>query len=186
MRSLSLQISSEVYLFSHIKGKKHQQAVRENSSIQGRELSDEEVVSSVVFISVLNVITLSSLRKSVKGSEEGSLCQGGDNNIFLNINCELKGTQETVHPNTSGSCHLKYVVGEMWLIVFAITLKMIFILLFHCKNLMCCRCLRFALLFISSFLFLKIPQSFFSFSDVLSYLSRSIMFKIVILNHFKM
>lgn len=38
------QISSEVYLFSHIKGKKHQQAVRENSSIQGRELSDEEVV----------------------------------------------------------------------------------------------------------------------------------------------
>nr|XP_003226435.1 PREDICTED: S phase cyclin A-associated protein in the endoplasmic reticulum [Anolis carolinensis] len=36
-------ISSEVYLFSHIKGKKHQQAVRENSSIQGRELSDEEV-----------------------------------------------------------------------------------------------------------------------------------------------
>lgn len=40
------QISSEVYLFSHIKGKKHQLAVRENSSIQGRELSDEEVVSS--------------------------------------------------------------------------------------------------------------------------------------------
>ncbi|XP_074174278.1 S phase cyclin A-associated protein in the endoplasmic reticulum isoform X10 [Rhinolophus sinicus] len=36
-------ISSEVYLFSHIKGRKHQQAVRENSSIQGRELSDEEV-----------------------------------------------------------------------------------------------------------------------------------------------
>uniref|UniRef100_A0A8B9TN45 S-phase cyclin A associated protein in the ER n=1 Tax=Anas platyrhynchos TaxID=8839 RepID=A0A8B9TN45_ANAPL len=40
----SVMISSEVYLFSHIKGKKHQQAVRENSSIQGRELSDEEVV----------------------------------------------------------------------------------------------------------------------------------------------
>ncbi|ETE66636.1 S phase cyclin A-associated protein in the endoplasmic reticulum, partial [Ophiophagus hannah] len=41
-------ISSEVYLFSHIKGKKHQQAVRENSSIQGRELSDEEVVRAPV------------------------------------------------------------------------------------------------------------------------------------------
>ncbi|XP_063782657.1 S phase cyclin A-associated protein in the endoplasmic reticulum isoform X2 [Pseudophryne corroboree] len=39
----SVMISSEVYLFSHIKGKKHQLAVRENSSIQGRELSDEEV-----------------------------------------------------------------------------------------------------------------------------------------------
>ncbi|KAM4675206.1 S phase cyclin A-associated protein in the endoplasmic reticulum isoform 2-T2 [Discoglossus pictus] len=39
----NVMISSEVYLFSHIKGKKHQMAVRENSSIQGRELSDEEV-----------------------------------------------------------------------------------------------------------------------------------------------
>ncbi|XP_073508766.1 S phase cyclin A-associated protein in the endoplasmic reticulum isoform X3 [Phyllobates terribilis] len=38
-----IMISSEVYLFSHIKGKKHQLTVRENSSIQGRELSDEEV-----------------------------------------------------------------------------------------------------------------------------------------------
>ncbi|KAL2300551.1 hypothetical protein Nmel_013433, partial [Mimus melanotis] len=45
----NVMISSEVYLFSHIKGKKHQQAVRENSSIQGRELSDEEVVSFVEF-----------------------------------------------------------------------------------------------------------------------------------------
>lgn len=68
--SLSLQISSEVYLFSHIKGKKHQQAVRENSSIQGRELSDEEVVSFVIFfpilLPVLTAIHLSSLRKSLK------------------------------------------------------------------------------------------------------------------------
>ncbi|XP_040269541.1 S phase cyclin A-associated protein in the endoplasmic reticulum isoform X1 [Bufo bufo] len=38
-----VMISSEVYLFSHIKGKRHQLTVRENSSIQGRELSDEEV-----------------------------------------------------------------------------------------------------------------------------------------------
>ncbi|XP_053498425.1 S phase cyclin A-associated protein in the endoplasmic reticulum isoform X5 [Ictalurus furcatus] len=36
-------ITSEVHLFSHTKGKRHQQAVRESSSIQGRELSDEEV-----------------------------------------------------------------------------------------------------------------------------------------------
>ncbi|XP_078541362.1 S phase cyclin A-associated protein in the endoplasmic reticulum [Lissotriton helveticus] len=39
----NVMISSEVYLFSHIKGKRHQNAVRDNSSIQGRELSDEEV-----------------------------------------------------------------------------------------------------------------------------------------------
>uniref|UniRef100_A0A3Q1FKT9 S-phase cyclin A-associated protein in the ER n=1 Tax=Acanthochromis polyacanthus TaxID=80966 RepID=A0A3Q1FKT9_9TELE len=37
-------ITSEVHLFSHTKGKRHQQAVRDSSSIQGRELSDEEVV----------------------------------------------------------------------------------------------------------------------------------------------
>lgn len=70
MKSLSLQISSEVYLFSHIKGKKHQQAVRENSSIQGRELSDEEVVSFVIFFPMLllvwNAIQLRSLRRSWK------------------------------------------------------------------------------------------------------------------------
>lgn len=68
IKSLSLQISSEVYLFSHIKGKKHQQAVRENSSIQGRELSDEEVVSFVLFfyILLLNAIQLSNLWKSWK------------------------------------------------------------------------------------------------------------------------
>uniref|UniRef100_A0A8C5MC71 S-phase cyclin A associated protein in the ER n=1 Tax=Leptobrachium leishanense TaxID=445787 RepID=A0A8C5MC71_9ANUR len=39
----NVTISSDVYLLSHMKGKKHQLAVRENSSIQGRELSDEEV-----------------------------------------------------------------------------------------------------------------------------------------------
>ena len=40
------QITSEVHLFSHTKGVGHQQAVRDGSSIQGRELSDEEVVGT--------------------------------------------------------------------------------------------------------------------------------------------
>ncbi|CAN0266276.1 unnamed protein product [Lampetra fluviatilis] len=39
----SVWILSEVYLYSHIRGKRHAQAVREHSSITGRELSDEEV-----------------------------------------------------------------------------------------------------------------------------------------------
>eukprot|EP00064_Thunnus_orientalis_P008152 superscaffoldBa00000952_g8175 len=41
-------ITSEVHLFSHTKGKRHQQAVRDSSSIQGRELSDEEVVAGAL------------------------------------------------------------------------------------------------------------------------------------------
>lgn len=52
--------SSEVYLFSHIKGKKHQQAVRENSSIQGRELSDEEVEHLSLKKYIVDVVTESS------------------------------------------------------------------------------------------------------------------------------
>ncbi|XP_060115892.1 S phase cyclin A-associated protein in the endoplasmic reticulum isoform X2 [Heteronotia binoei] len=54
-------ISSEVYLFSHIKGKKHQQAVRENSSIQGRELSDEEVEHLSLKKYIVDIIVESSV-----------------------------------------------------------------------------------------------------------------------------
>lgn len=51
---LCLQITSEVHLFSHTKGKRHQQAVRDSSSIQGRELSDEEVVRTSLTPSLEN------------------------------------------------------------------------------------------------------------------------------------
>uniref|UniRef100_U3J511 S-phase cyclin A associated protein in the ER n=1 Tax=Anas platyrhynchos platyrhynchos TaxID=8840 RepID=U3J511_ANAPP len=57
----SVMISSEVYLFSHIKGKKHQQAVRENSSIQGRELSDEEVEHLSLKKYIVDIVIESSL-----------------------------------------------------------------------------------------------------------------------------
>ncbi|KAF4793446.1 S-phase cyclin A-associated protein in the ER [Turdus rufiventris] len=64
-------ISSEVYLFSHIKGKKHQQAVRENSSIQGRELSDEEVEHLSLKKYIVDIVVESSVPvEPLKDGEE--------------------------------------------------------------------------------------------------------------------
>ncbi|XP_072881627.1 S phase cyclin A-associated protein in the endoplasmic reticulum isoform X1 [Hemitrygon akajei] len=64
-------ITSEVYLFSHIKGRKHQQAVRENSSIQGRELSDEEVEHLSCKKYITDVVTETCVHPEVsKDAEE--------------------------------------------------------------------------------------------------------------------
>lgn len=59
---LCLQITSEVHLLSHTKGKRHQQAVRDSSNIQGRELSDEEVVraSLTLILTLSRSLSLSS------------------------------------------------------------------------------------------------------------------------------
>ncbi|XP_008941419.1 PREDICTED: S phase cyclin A-associated protein in the endoplasmic reticulum isoform X1 [Merops nubicus] len=67
----NVMISSEVYLFSHIKGKKHQQAVRENSSIQGRELSDEEVEHLSLKKYIVDIVIESSVpAEPLKDGEE--------------------------------------------------------------------------------------------------------------------
>ncbi|XP_064238989.1 S phase cyclin A-associated protein in the endoplasmic reticulum isoform X4 [Aotus nancymaae] len=64
-------ISSEVYLFSHIKGRKHQQAVRENSSIQGRELSDEEVEHLSLKKYIIDIVVESTApAEALKDGEE--------------------------------------------------------------------------------------------------------------------
>ncbi|KAM9754105.1 S phase cyclin A-associated protein in the endoplasmic reticulum isoform 1-T1 [Menidia menidia] len=64
-------ITSEVHLFSHTKGKRHQQAVRDSSSIQGRELSDEEVEHLSLKKYIVDVLTDSSVSsESVKDGEE--------------------------------------------------------------------------------------------------------------------
>ncbi|XP_014885793.1 S phase cyclin A-associated protein in the endoplasmic reticulum isoform X6 [Poecilia latipinna] len=64
-------ITSEVHLFSHTKGKKHQQAVRDSSSIQGRELSDEEVEHLSLKKYIVDILTDSSVSsESVKDGEE--------------------------------------------------------------------------------------------------------------------
>ncbi|KAM4733873.1 S phase cyclin A-associated protein in the endoplasmic reticulum isoform 2-T2 [Anableps anableps] len=67
----SVVITSEVHLFSHTKGKKHQQAVRDSSSIQGRELSDEEVEHLSLKKYIVDILTDSSVSsESVKDGEE--------------------------------------------------------------------------------------------------------------------
>ncbi|XP_039629354.1 S phase cyclin A-associated protein in the endoplasmic reticulum isoform X1 [Polypterus senegalus] len=64
-------ITSEVHLFSHIKGKKHQQAVRDSSSIQGRELSDEEVEHLSLKKYIVDIVTDSFVQvEPVKDGEE--------------------------------------------------------------------------------------------------------------------
>ncbi|XP_077067262.1 S phase cyclin A-associated protein in the endoplasmic reticulum isoform X5 [Siphateles boraxobius] len=64
-------ITSEVHLFSHIKGKGHQQAVRDSSSIQGRELSDEEVEHLSQKKYIVDIMTDSSVPSdSAKDGEE--------------------------------------------------------------------------------------------------------------------
>lgn len=67
----SVVITSEVHLFSHTKGKRHQQAVRDSSSIQGRELSDEEVEHLSLKKYIVDIVTDSSVSsESVKDGEE--------------------------------------------------------------------------------------------------------------------
>uniref|UniRef100_A0A3Q2D579 S-phase cyclin A-associated protein in the ER n=1 Tax=Cyprinodon variegatus TaxID=28743 RepID=A0A3Q2D579_CYPVA len=64
-------ITSEVHLFSHTKGKRHQQAVRDSSSIQGRELSDEEVEHLSLKKYIVDILTDSSVSsEGVKDGEE--------------------------------------------------------------------------------------------------------------------
>uniref|UniRef100_A0A7N6AMK7 C2H2-type domain-containing protein n=1 Tax=Anabas testudineus TaxID=64144 RepID=A0A7N6AMK7_ANATE len=64
-------ITSEVHLFSHTKGKRHQQAVRDSSSIQGREISDEEVEHLSLKKYIVDIVTDSSVSsESTKDGEE--------------------------------------------------------------------------------------------------------------------
>uniref|UniRef100_A0A8D3CZR0 S-phase cyclin A-associated protein in the ER n=1 Tax=Scophthalmus maximus TaxID=52904 RepID=A0A8D3CZR0_SCOMX len=66
-----VMITSEVHLFSHTKGKRHQQAVRDSSSIQGRELSDEEVEHLSLKKYIVDIVTDSSVSsESMKHVEE--------------------------------------------------------------------------------------------------------------------
>ncbi|KAL0968285.1 hypothetical protein UPYG_G00264830 [Umbra pygmaea] len=60
-KKIQMKITTEVHLYSHTKGRRHQQAVREGSSIQGRELSDEEVEHLSLKKYILDIVTDSTV-----------------------------------------------------------------------------------------------------------------------------
>ncbi|XP_055477901.1 S phase cyclin A-associated protein in the endoplasmic reticulum isoform X1 [Psammomys obesus] len=97
-------IASEVYLFSHIKGKKHQQAVRENSSIQGRELSDEEVEHLSLKKYVVDIVIESTAPpEPVKDGEERQKNKKKAKKIKARMNSRAKEYESLVENKCSGS-----------------------------------------------------------------------------------
>ncbi|XP_049634542.1 LOW QUALITY PROTEIN: S phase cyclin A-associated protein in the endoplasmic reticulum [Suncus etruscus] len=97
-------ISSEVYLFSHIKGKKHQQAVRENSSIQGRELSDEEVEHLSLKKYVIDIVVETPAPpEPSKDGEERQKSKKRAKKIKARMNSRAKEYEHLVDSTNSGS-----------------------------------------------------------------------------------
>ncbi|KAF5911486.1 hypothetical protein HPG69_000778, partial [Diceros bicornis minor] len=97
-------ISSEVYLFSHIKGKKHQQAVRENSSIQGRELSDEEVEHLSLKKYIIDIVVESAAPpEPLKDGEERQKNKKKAKKIKARMNSRAKEYESFMETKNSGS-----------------------------------------------------------------------------------
>ncbi|XP_047652932.1 S phase cyclin A-associated protein in the endoplasmic reticulum isoform X2 [Phacochoerus africanus] len=97
-------ISSEVYLFSHIKGKKHQQAVRENSSIQGRELSDEEVEHLSLKKYIIDIVVESAAPpEPSKDGEERQKNKKKAKKIKARMNFRAKEYESLMETKNSGS-----------------------------------------------------------------------------------
>ncbi|XP_054986575.1 S phase cyclin A-associated protein in the endoplasmic reticulum [Sorex araneus] len=97
-------ISSEVYLFSHIKGKKHQQAVRENSSIQGRELSDEEVEHLSLKKYVIDIVVETAAPpEPSRDGEERQKNKKRAKKIKARMNSRAKEYETSVDTTNSGS-----------------------------------------------------------------------------------
>ncbi|XP_074248719.1 S phase cyclin A-associated protein in the endoplasmic reticulum isoform X1 [Saimiri boliviensis] len=97
-------ISSEVYLFSHIKGRKHQQAVRENSSIQGRELSDEEVEHLSLKKYIIDIVVESTApAEPLKDGEERQKNKKKAKKIKARMNSRAKEYESLMETQNSGS-----------------------------------------------------------------------------------
>lgn len=97
-------ISSEVYLFSHIKGRKHQQAVRESSSIQGRELSDEEVEHLSLKKYIIDIVVESTPPpEPLKDGEERQKNKKKAKKIKARMNSRAKEYERLMETKKSGS-----------------------------------------------------------------------------------
>ncbi|XP_014401736.1 PREDICTED: S phase cyclin A-associated protein in the endoplasmic reticulum [Myotis brandtii] len=97
-------ISSEVYLFSHIKGRKHQQAVRESSSIQGRELSDEEVEHLSLKKYIIDIVVESTAPpEPLKDGEERQKNKKKAKKIKARMNSRAKEYESLMETKNSGS-----------------------------------------------------------------------------------
>ncbi|XP_006142656.1 S phase cyclin A-associated protein in the endoplasmic reticulum isoform X2 [Tupaia chinensis] len=100
----NVPISSEVYLFSHIKGKKHQQVVRENSSIQGRELSDEEVEHLSLKKYIIDVVVESAVPpEPLKDGEDRQKNKKKAKKIKARMNSRAKEYESLMETKNSGS-----------------------------------------------------------------------------------
>ncbi|KAM6926099.1 S phase cyclin A-associated protein in the endoplasmic reticulum isoform 4-T4 [Lycodopsis pacificus] len=96
-----IMITSEVHLFSHTKGKRHQQAVRDSSSIQGRELSDEEVEHLSLKKYIVDIVTDSSVSsESMKDGEERQKARKKAKKLRARMNSRAKEYERSVEAKT--------------------------------------------------------------------------------------
>ncbi|XP_068579461.1 S phase cyclin A-associated protein in the endoplasmic reticulum isoform X3 [Cebidichthys violaceus] len=94
-------ITSEVHLFSHTKGKRHQQAVRDSSSIQGRELSDEEVEHLSLKKYIVDIVTDSSVSsESMKDGEERQKARKKAKKLRARMNSRAKEYERSMETKT--------------------------------------------------------------------------------------
>ncbi|XP_035654431.1 S phase cyclin A-associated protein in the endoplasmic reticulum-like isoform X5 [Oncorhynchus keta] len=94
-------ITTEVHLYSHTKGKRHQQAVRDSSSIQGRELSDEEVEHLSLKKYIVDIVmdnTVSS--ESVKDGEERQKARKKAKKLRTRMNSRAKEYETAMEAKT--------------------------------------------------------------------------------------
>ncbi|MGH0132268.1 UNVERIFIED_CONTAM: hypothetical protein FKN15_051096 [Acipenser sinensis] len=97
----NVTITSEVYLFSHIKGKGHQQAVRDSSSIQGRELSDEEVEHLSLKKYIVDIVTDSSVPvETLKDREEKQKARKKAKKLRARMNSRGKEYETSLEPKS--------------------------------------------------------------------------------------